>query len=78
MSRVKVTKKSANKTKIKRKEWPLTVYIGFATGLVLGYTIGRIALDAYPHLYHLLSGLVGGVIGFLLGWVWYRWRGDVL
>jgi hypothetical protein len=77
MSRVKARKKPSRRKKDQREEWPLTVYIGLAAGLLLGYTIGRIALNGYPHPYHWLSGLVGGVIGFLLGWVWYWRRGDV-
>jgi hypothetical protein len=38
----------------------------------------RVGLSQLPHPYHWASGLIGGVVGILVGWVWYRWRGDVL
>lgn len=49
----------------------------FGLGL-LGYLVGRIALDAFPHPLHWTSGVVGAVIGYFVGWLWYRWRGDVI
>ncbi len=65
------------KTKAK-KEWPLVVYFGiFGLGF-LSYVIARIALDGYPHPIHWASGLIGAVAGFFVGWLWYRWRGDII
>ncbi len=77
MSRIKVSRTISTKEEEKRKEWPAVVYF-WAIGLaLLSYLIARIALDAYPHPYHWLSGLIGGITGIPLGWIWYRWRGDV-
>ena len=61
-----------------RQEWPLVVYawiigLGFA-----GYVVARIALDGQPHPLHWASGLAGAIIGCGVGWLWYRWRGDIL
>jgi hypothetical protein len=48
----------------------------FGLGL-FSYLIARFALDGYPHPYHWLFGLIGGVFGIGIGWLWYRWRGDI-
>lgn len=60
-----------------QKEWPAVVYF-WSIGLgFFSYVVARVALDGYPHPYHWLAGLLGGLIGILLGWLWYCWRGDV-
>lgn len=72
-------KKSDNKVEKKeKKEWPVVVYMwSFGLG-ILGYLIvGEAVFDTQPHPVHWLSGLVGGIIGIGVGWLWYRWRGDV-
>jgi len=77
MSRIKVSKTVANTEAKKSKEWPVVVYLWtFGLGL-FSYVIARFALDVYPHPYHWLSGLAGGLAGIPLGWLWYRWHGDV-
>jgi hypothetical protein len=65
------------KEKVK-KDWPVVVYFAtFGIG-ILSYMIGRIALDGYPHPIHWTSGLIGAIVGCLVGWFWYRWRGDII
>ena len=60
-----------------RNEVPAVVYL-WAIGLAfLSYVIGRVVLDGRPHPFHWLAGLIGGLVGILVGWLWYRWRGDV-
>ncbi len=60
-----------------RKEWPAVVYFwGFGLAII-GYLVGRMALNALPHPYHWLSGLVGGLAGIPIGWLWYHWKGDM-
>ena len=77
MSKIKVSKTALTKEEKKSKEWPAVVYF-WAIGLAfLGYIVMRIVLDAYPHPYHWGSGIAGGVLGVGVGWIWYRWRGDV-
>ena len=74
MSKVKTTKLKKNRV---RKEWPAAVYF-WAFGLAItSYVVARLVLDSWPHPYHWLSGVTGGVTGIPLGWLWYRWRGDV-
>ncbi len=63
---------------LRRKEWPVVVIVWTVGLLFLGYVIGRIVLDAYPHPYHWASGLMGGAIGLLVGWIWFKKRGDIL
>jgi hypothetical protein len=53
--------------------WMWTMGLGF-----LSYLVTRIALDGYPHPLHWASGAIGAVIGYLAGWLWYRWKGDVV
>jgi len=80
MNKIKVSKTASASTSqtTERKEWPVVIYL-WAFGLaILGYVIGRVGLAAFPHPYHWMSGLVGGLAGVPIGWVWYRWRGDVL
>ena len=77
MSRIKVSKTaSTNETK-KSKDWPAVIYFWSFGLAILSYAIARMVLDGQPHPYHWISGLIGGVAGIPLGWLWYRWRGDV-
>jgi len=78
MSRIKVSKTATTAIiEKKSKEWPAVVYF-WAIGLALvSYVVARVALDGMPHPYHWASGLVGGLAGIGIGWLWYRWRGDI-
>jgi hypothetical protein len=67
MTGAKQMNRLVNHRSTKRKEWPVVVYFWTIGLAMIGYLIGRIALDAYPHPYHWASGLVGGVIGLGLG-----------
>lgn len=60
-----------------RQGWPSVVYIGIAVFGLTGYVFAEIALGTRPHPLHWLSALVGAVLGYLLGWLWYHWRGDI-
>ena len=80
MSKIRVSKTASTSTGAgnKKKEWPVVVYL-WAFGLaIVSYAVARVGLAAFPHPYHWASGLIGGALGILLGWVWYRWRGDVI
>ena len=61
----------------KRKEWPAVVYIWIFGLGIISYTVARVILDGKPHPYHWIIAVIGGLAGIPLGWLWYRWRGDV-
>lgn len=78
MSNIKTSQKRKEIVVKKKKEWPVVVIVWTVGLLFLGYVIGRVVLDSYPHPYHWASGLLGGAIGLLVGWIWFKKRGDIL
>lgn len=66
------------KAKSTKEGWPLVVYVWIIGLGLIGYLLGEIALATQPHPYHWLAALMGAVIGGFAGWLWYRWRGDVV
>ena len=78
MSRVRVSKTTTAAIETKKShEWPAVVFFWAFNLAMVSYVVARIVLNGYPHPYHWLSGLVGGILGIGIGWLWYRWRGDV-
>jgi hypothetical protein len=74
----KSTKLTNAKVKNTSGGWPLVVYVGiFGLGL-LGYLISELALGARPHPIHWVVALIGAILGGVLGWVWFRWHGDII
>ena len=61
----------------KRKEWPAVVYMWIFGLGIISYAAARVILDGRPHPYHWIIAVIGGLAGIPLGWLWYRWRGDV-
>ncbi len=62
-----------------RGEWPLVVYLWILGLGFAGYIfVGELVLRTRPHPFHWLAGLVGGAVGVPIGWLWYRWRGDII
>ena len=68
--------RSHNKSKEKQYT-PAVVYFWMFGLAILFYLIARVGLAVYPHPVHWVSMLVGGAVGYPVGWLWYRWRGDV-
>lgn len=73
------SKLQKNNQRTDTKGWPVVVYM-WAIGLgLVGYlVIGEMVFEMKPHPIHWLSGVGGGILGVVLGWVWFRWRGDVI
>ena len=72
------TRLTKAKKKAIREGWPLVVYIWiFGLGLT-GYFVGRLVFATRPHPLHWAMGLLGAIAGGFVGWIWYRWRGDVV
>ncbi|HLA96844.1 MAG TPA: hypothetical protein VJL34_00200 [Anaerolineales bacterium] len=60
------------------QDTPLVVYLWIVGLGLMGYlVVGEIMLGANPHPLHWVSGIVGAVVGYFVGWLWYRKRGDV-
>jgi len=45
---------------------------------LVAYFIAEVALGAKPHPIHWAALVGGGLLGIPLGWLWYRWRGDII
>ena len=58
-------------------EWPPVIYLwGFAMAF-LGYLVVELISHLKSHPIHWLTALGGGLVGVVIGWFWFRWRGDV-
>ena len=71
-------KKHSKQKAREEKEWPVVVYmwaVGF--GLIGYLVVGGAIFESRPHPIHWLAGLIGGILGIGIGWLWYHWRGDV-
>ena len=75
----KIIKHDKQSEKRGPKDTPVVIYI-WVIGLFLAFWLigGEAILEYKPPPLHWVAGLVGGVIGIPVGWIWYRWRGDVL
>ena len=74
----KSVKRASDSKKKARQAWPLVVYAWIFGAGLLGYFVARVVLVAGPHPLHWVSGLAGAVAGYWVGWLWYRWRGDIV
>ena len=57
------------------------VYVWMIGLFFMASLISRLVLEAYPHQMHWLSipiGIGGTILGIPIGWLWYRWRGDII
>ena len=72
-----VKSKKVAKKKV-RQDLPLVVYIWIIGLGFMSYLVARIAFASSPHPIHWFSGIVGLIVGYFAGQLWYRWRGDVL
>lgn len=59
------------------KETPAVIYLWAIVLGAIGYVASRFLLSTSPHPYHWLSLLGGVLLGIPVGWLWYRWRGDI-
>ncbi len=74
----KPAKLASTKSKHTGGGMPFVVFVGlFGLGL-LGYVFSQMFLPVEAHSAHWLVALIGAVIGGVLGWLWSRWRGDII
>lgn len=75
---IKNSKKIDKQQKISNNDWPIVVYMWiFGLGFISYSVVGEMVLNSKPHPVHWLTGIVGAALGVAVGWLWYRWRGDV-
>lgn len=61
-----------------KQDWPAVVYVWMIALGILGYLVaGEFVLMTSPHPLHWAAGLAGAALGVPVGWLWYRWRGDI-
>ena len=70
-------KKTMHKKAPARREWPAVVYFWIFGMIFVSYIVGRIAFDGFPHPLHWTIAIAGGLLGIPIGWMWYRWKGDL-
>lgn len=73
-----MSQSTKSKTNLIRDEWPVVAFVWIIGLGVTGYQTARISFDALPHPVHWTAGLAGAGLGYLTGWAWYRWRGDII
>ena len=72
------------RTRIKRKkqkqtDWlPVVAALGVGTGFVVAYLGAETLMNAHAHPLHWLVAFAGGVVGYLVGMLWYWRRGDIV
>lgn len=74
----KPSKLAGAKTKHTISGIPFVVIVGLIGLGLLGYVLSQAVTAAEAHPSHWLAALVGAILGGLLGWLWYRWRGDII
>jgi len=57
---------------------PFVVFVGLIGLGLIGYVISQMFLPVEAHSLHWLVALIGAVVGGVLGWLWYHWRGDII
>ena len=74
----KPAKLASTKSKPASGGIPFVVFVGlFGLGL-LGYVLSQMFLPVEARTAHWLAALIGAILGGVLGWLWYRRRGDII
>ncbi len=54
------------------------VVVGLCGSGLLGYVLSQLILPVEAHSAYWGVALISAVLGAALGWLWYRWRGDII
>ncbi len=57
---------------------PFVVFVGFLGLGLVGYVLSQALLPVEAHLSHWMIAGLSALVGGVLGWLWYRWRGDII
>ena len=74
----KPTKLISAKSKTVSGAMPFVVLVGLLGLGLVGYVLSQVFLPVEAHSAQWLVALIGAALGSVLGWLWYRWRGDIL
>ena len=66
------------KSKISGGGVPFIVVVGFFGLGLAGYVLSQAFLAVEAHSSHWLVAVLCAIVGGVLGWLWYRWRGDII
>ncbi len=57
---------------------PFVVVVGLCGSGLFGYVLSQLFLPVEAHSAYWVVALISAVLGAALGWLWYRWRGDII
>ncbi len=57
---------------------PLVVLVGLIGLGLVGYVLSQAFLPPEAHPSHWLVAVLSAIVGGVLGWLWYHWRGDII
>ncbi len=66
------------KSKYAGRGLPFVVFVGLVGLGLLGYVLSQMVLPVEAHSAYWLGALIGAILGGVLGWMWYHWRGDII
>ena len=72
------------RTRIKRKKkeqtdrLPVVAAMGVGMGFLVAYIGAETLMNAHVHPLHWVVAFAGGVVGYLVGMLWYWRRGDIV
>ncbi len=71
-------KKRCKQKANEKNEWPAIVFFcAFGLAIASYMVVEAVFHTTLPHPTHWVAGLIGGIVGIGVGWLWYRWRGDL-
>ncbi len=74
----KPTRLATRKTENISGSIPFVVFVGFLGLGLVGYVLSQALLPLEAHLSHWMIAGLSALVGGVLGWLWYRWRGDII
>ncbi len=57
---------------------PWVVLVGLIGLGLIGYVLSQMFLPVEAHATHWLVAALSAILGGVLGWLWYHWRGDII
>ncbi len=77
MSTKKAVARKGKRSRAAQDGPPLVAFVFSAAGILLGYLSGEVIFAARPHPVHWAVGLALGIIGWVAGKIYFRYKGDI-